>query len=719
MKTLILAEKPDMGKKIAQTLGQFSSKNGYLENDSYIVTWAIGHLLGLAEPEAYDDQYKRWDMQHLPIIPKTFLLEPNQKTLKQLKIIQTVAKQCSQAINCCDGAREGEYIFRLIYQYLRLTIPVRRLWISSLTPDAIRKGFKELRNGSEYNNLYMAARSRSEADWLIGMNGTRAFSTKFGGHGNVLSIGRVQTPVLAMISDRHESIDKFQPQNYFEVEAMFQQESLNYKGIWQYNEQKILDRTVTDAIARKVQSQIGTIISCVVKEINEHPPALYDLGALQSEANRRFGFSAQKTLDIAQELYEKHEAISYPRTTSNYVAEDNIPVMHYVFNQFSVTQYEDLVAGGNINLVHTKNKNLCRPDKIEDHHAIFPTGKIPSDLTKEQELLFDLICRRFLSHFYPAAQYRDHTVYTEVKDEKFKTKVKELKDIGWKIIYDKTESETKEKDDPEEIKTNFNINTDQLAFCVKAETKAKVTSPPSWYTEGTLIDSMKRAGRNITDEELREELSSLQLGTPATRANIIEKLKTQKYIYLEGKKLKATDKGKNLIAIIRGMDLHVLTSPEMTAMWEKRLNEISKGQASEEKFMVQVQQFTTKIINKVKESTGISQDSFVNSIGNCPACENGKLIESNNGYGCSRFKDGCKFTIRKIQFGKTLSIKQINELLTKGKTGELKFKSKKENASDYTARLVLKNKGTGEIGLEFSNKRKNSNTNKSPKPNRN
>jgi DNA topoisomerase-3 len=370
-KTLIIAEKPDMGRNIAAAIEPKAVNNRtYLEGNDYIITWAIGHLISLAEPDKYDDKYKKWNFGDLPIIPEDFKLLPNEKTKGQLTIISDLAKKCDHLVNACDAGREGQHIFSLIQRHLHLQQPVKRLWISDLTPETIRNGFANLKDGAEYDNLTKAAKARSEADWLVGMNGSRAFTTK---HNVLLSVGRVQTPVLALIYDRQMQIEAFASNKFFEVEAYFSQDEMTYKGNWQG--ERITKSEQAAAIVAKVQGKMGTITSYEVKDTKEFPFKLFDLTLLQREANGKFGFSAKKTLDLAQALYEKHKVISYPRTNANYVTEQNIPEMHRALDALRGTPYESFVKDANKNFVHKNNKNICNPAKVEDHHAILPTHK--------------------------------------------------------------------------------------------------------------------------------------------------------------------------------------------------------------------------------------------------------------------------------------------------------------------------------------------------------
>lgn len=720
MKTLIIAEKPDMGRNIAAAIEPRAvNKRTHLEGERYIITWAIGHLISLAEPDKYDDKYKKWNLGDLPIIPKSFKLLPNYKTKDQLKVISELAKQCDCLVNACDAGREGQHIFSLIQRYLRLTQPVKRLWISDLTPEIIRNGFSNLKDSAEYDNLTKAARARSEADWLIGMNGSRAFTTK---HNVLLSVGRVQTPVLALIYDRQMQIEAFSSLTYYEVIGYFTQNGIAYKGLWQG--ERIHDRKLADAIVAKTIGQPGRIASYEVKETKESPYKLFDLTLLQREANAKCGFSAKKTLDIAQSLYEKHKVISYPRTNSNYVTEQNIPEMHRALDALRGTPYDRLVQGASKDLIHKRNLNVCNPSKVEDHHAILPTHKKPGALSPDEQKVYDLIVRRFLSHFYPAAEYKVHTVFTEVSKETFKTTIKELLQLGWKVVYaDQLKEKAKSKgksnedhEDEEEMETPFLLEPEQGVICDSSEVKEKETQPPKSFTEGTLLKAMESAGKQVEDEELRDAMKDSGLGTPATRAATIERLKQVEYIEMQGKRIVITRKGRMAIEVIRGAGVELLTSPEMTGHWERRLNEISKGTAADNLFMDKVKEFAKLIVDKVREQPRVAKSAFENddtssskrakrspsndTIAPCPreGC-GGQIFMGRKGYGCSNFREGCKFVIWKISFGKTLTDSMIKTLIEKGKTNKLKLKS--NDGRSYDARIVLKDANTGGLELEF------------------
>lgn len=753
MKPLIIAEKPDMGRNIAAAI-EPKAKNyrTYLEGERYIITWAIGHLVELAEPDAYDVKYKKWNIQDLPIIPPAFKLVPNRKTKDQLKVIAELAKRSNLLINSCDAGREGQHIFSLIQRHLKLKQPVKRLWISDLTPETIRRGFAELKDGSEYENLTKAAKARSEADWLIGMNGSRAFTTK---HNVLISVGRVQTPVLALIYDRQKQIEAFSSLKYFEVEGHFTQHEVSYKGIWQG--ERMTDPAKAEQLVQKVKGKPGRIAAYEVKDTKEYPFRLYDLTLLQREANSRYGFSAKKTLDLAQALYEKHKVISYPRTNSNYVTEQNIPEMHKTLNTLQGTVYDEWVKGANRSLVHKGNRSVCNPAKVEDHHAILPTQRKATGLSPDEQKLYDLIVRRFLSQFYPAAEYKIHTVLTEVERERFKTTVKELRSIGWKVIYadqkkekakgSKTQNKNEEEQEEIEVNEPFSLLADAGVHCQNAVVKEKETQPPKHYTEGTLLKAMESAGKQIEDEELREAMKESGLGTPATRAATIERLKKVGYVEMQGKKILLTQKGRTVIELIRGAGVELLTSPEMTGHWERRLNEISRGSASDERFMENVKKFATMIVDKVRaqaradkalfesadgkrtggkgaggrakgesaaktrkkpqeagattrrtKAAASSASSASSIISPCPrpGC-GGSIFMGRKGYGCSNYNAGCRFVIWKESYGRMLTDAQVKGLIEKGKTGKMKLVLENETMTE--GRLTIQNMETGELGI--------------------
>ncbi|AZK47403.1 type IA DNA topoisomerase [Paenibacillus lentus] len=748
MKTLVIAEKPDMGRTIAAVIEPKAKNNrSYLEGEHYIITWAIGHLLGLAEPDAYDEKYKRWNFGDLPILPKQFKIVPNPKTKDQLKTIGELAKRCDRIVNACDAGREGQYIFALIQQQLKLMQPVKRLWISDLTAESIQKGFDNLYEEAEFENLTQAARARSEADWLIGMNASRAFTTK---HRTLLSVGRVQTPVLALIYDRQKEIESFDSLTYYEIKAELEQLDRKYVGTWQG--ERMTDAQKAAAIADKVRGKQGRISEYEIKDTKEYPFKLYDLTLLQRDANAKYGYSAKKTLDLAQALYERHKIISYPRTNSNYVTEQNIDGMHKALHMLKSSPYQQLAENANPRLVHVNNKSVCNPSRVEDHHAILPTLRRAGTLSKEEQNVYDLVIRRFLSHFYPPAEYKQHSVLTEVEGEAFKTNIKELLSLGWKVCQPEDsrssgrgKKKAEEEEQEELVNEPFRIEKDEPVQCLEAEVKEKATQPPKAYTEGTLLKAMESAGKQLENEELRDAMKDAGLGTPATRAATIERLKNVGYITMQGKRITVTQKGRTAIELIRHAGVELLTSPEMTGQWERRLYQISKGEAAREKFMDNVKRFTLSIIDKVrvqpkadaslfemaeeerkgnrsksarsktasqtgrrsqketaaaagtKKSSTASSPGSMQPLAPCPreGC-GGQLIEGRKGYGCTHYKQGCGFVIWKEYAGKNISVSMLSSLVNKGQTQLLSFK---QPEGDFKARIVLADSLSGKLEL--------------------
>src|SRR5512133_508839 len=616
MKTLIIAEKPSVGRDIAgaldgvfqkRTLADLSPKAKkatkdeptFLESDNYVITRAVGHLVQLAEPEEYDEKWKKWRMADLPIVPPNgFKLVPRDaKAKKQLKLIETLLKRddIDQVINACDAGREGELIFAYVYESVFGASatspdppkPVERLWISSMTKQAIREGFERLRPGPQMQSLEDAARSRSEADWLVGMNATRAATIRGRAWvGGVVSLGRVQTPTLGMIVKREREIQAFVPEPYRLVHATFQPP---YQGIWfEGDETRIFgDLERADRIVEKVKGKTGRIESVERKEQSERAPLLYDLTSLQRDANRRYGFSARRTLSAAQSLYEGKKAITYPRTSSRFLsgdlvaqlkptAETLVPISEYSNAARYVLALDQLPLGRVVN-----------DAKVDDHHAIIPTD-IAHDLNEfspDERRIFDLIARRFLAVFHPPARYARTTVVTEVEQERFRTRGKVTLEAGWRGVYGL------EADDPQKQKQDEDtegegelpeLKQGQQVRCVDAESEAKQTKPPPRYTEATLLSAMETAGKLVDEEELREAMKESGLGTPATRAEIIETLIRREYVERVGKDLQATPKGIQVITMLEG---HPLTSPELTGDWEKRLADIEHGSDDRARFM--------------------------------------------------------------------------------------------------------------------------------------
>ena len=615
MKTLVIAEKPSVARDIARVLKCNQRGDGYLHGSDYTVSWAIGHLVTLQEPEDYNPALKRWQRSDLPILPTVMGLKPIPKTEKQLKILKKLmnSRETAQIICATDSGREGELIFRYIYQWANCKKPVKRLWISSLTDAAITDGLSKMRDSREYDNLYASARCRAEADWLVGMNATRAFTLK---NGELLPVGRVQTPTLAILVDRQKEIMAFVPKDYWEVAAEFLAES-KYMGTWisPEGEQKIQNKEQAEAIASKVLHQPGIIESVKTEEKRQPPPQLFDLTELQRECNRKLHFPAQKTLSIAQSLYEKHKLITYPRTDSRYLSQDMEPKLRPILESIQEAPYSSF-AGHLLSLPKLPiTSRIVNDAKVTDHHAIIPTGskKSLSGLTGEERAVYDRILRNFLAVFYPAHVYDITTVITLVLNERFQSKGRMDKIPGWTALYAHekpaqenaetvlekgmtsypfdTGKDVKQQNDDEaqplpQLSQNTPVTTTQ------AEVLQKKTQPPKPYTEATLLSAMEHAGRFVDDEALKEALKASGLGTPATRAAIIEKLISSGYVERIKKNLVPTSKAIGLI----DMSPPELRSPETTGKWERGLQRIASGELDDKRFMESIKRYVLYLI---------------------------------------------------------------------------------------------------------------------------
>ena len=622
MKALIIAEKPSVATDIARVLGVRQRKNGYIEGDSYVITWAVGHLINLKEPEDYDPRYKKWQYADLPILPPEMGLKPYPQTEAQLNILRSLAERADvgELICATDSGREGELIFRYIYHYINCHKPVKRLWISSMTDEAISEGFQKLKDSKEYNNLYYSAKCRSEADWLVGINATRAYTTLYS---DLFSVGRVQTPTLALIVDREEELTNFLPKDYFEVAADMECSAGSYEGIWfedQISETKIMAIEKAEEIAAKVKGKSGKITEIEKKNQKQKPPLLYDLTELQRQANKEFGLTAQEVLDIAQALYEKHKLLTYPRTDSRYLSEDMKQTVYDTMRSIDVPPFQGAIAklrqGSEIKLNFTKR--IIDNKKITDHHAIIPTKKTPvlKNLSEKERKIYQMVVKRFLAVFYPDYEFQTIKVITLIEDETFVSKGKTVKTEGWKWLYQKPENRTKPETAPEEKLPDNKRETDsgeegeaeeaagnlpplrkgQAATATDCRILKKQTTPPKPYTEATLLSAMENAGRFVEDEELKEQLKESSFGTPATRAGIIERLLKVGYIQRQGKTLRPTEKGKTLIRMVPKS----LRSPETTGRWERGLSKINRGELQPEIFMETIQRFVAHLVQNAK-----------------------------------------------------------------------------------------------------------------------
>jgi DNA topoisomerase III len=671
-KTLVIAEKPSVGRDYAKALpGTFTDRKDYLESDDYVVSWAVGHLVELAEPEDYDSKYRMWSLNRLPIIPEQFKLKPIEGRGKsQLDTLSKLFKRkdVDQIINGCDAGREGELIFSYIYELAGNGKPVSRLWVSSMTRDAIREGFDHLRDGAEMAPLEAAARSRSEADWLVGMNGTRA-ATKVGRLDGVVSLGRVQTPTLALIVRRDLEIDAFVPETYFQVDARFElDESRTYVGRWfEGREDRTPERERAEAVAAAAGGAPATVVSVKRKERKERSPLLYDLTSLQREANRRFGMSAARTLAAAQRLYEgsSHGAvITYPRTRSQFLPSDQIPTLKPTAGKLAgipaYRPHAEYVASLDV----LPLARVVNNGKVDDHHAIIPTGELPrGELSGDDGRIYDLVARRFLAVFHPDARFEDTDVVTEAGGQSFRTKGKRLLEAGWRApaFGDEASAPPEKRDDGEAPEQALpRIDEGESGTCAEATVLEKQTKPPGRYTESSLLGAMETAGRTIDDEELREAMKESGLGTPATRADTIERLLNVGYIDRDGKALTSTPKGRKTIELL---GTHALTSAELTGSWEKRLSEIEHAQADRSAFMADIASFTDEIVEYFRTLR-------TESLGACPNGD-GDIRENRAAFGCSSYKSksepGCGFTIWKNQGGFTITREAVAELLASGR----------------------------------------------------
>jgi DNA topoisomerase-3 len=697
---LIVAEKPSVGRDIASSLGEHRRGQGALVGEGWTVTWALGHLAELAPPDAYGEQYKKWRLETLPILPERFKVRVNHKTREQFAVVKGLLQDPSitEVVNACDAGREGELIFAYLYGLSRCKKPVSRLWISSLTPEAIREGFASLRDGRSMKPLEDAARSRSEADWVVGMNATRAYSVKFSRPGNVLSVGRVQTPTLKLLVQREKEIEDFKPEKFWTVHARFARDEDSYDGVWFRNKQnRLKEKGAAEEIAAKVRGGTGVVRKAEKKTATEKPPLLYDLTELQRNANARFGFTAERTLRAAQSLYEERKLITYPRTSSRYLSKDMVGGLKKRIE--ATTALPGLAAFAEKLLGLPKlpvNKRIVDDAKVTDHHAIVPTGKrLSGDLPSDEAKVYDLVARRFLAVFFPAARFENTTVVTEVRKETFLSKGRVVLEAGWRALYPDGVGGKKEKEPP----VLPEIGVGQEWAVVKVGVKEGETKPPPRYSEAALLGAMETAGKFVEDEELRQAMKESGLGTPATRAAIIERLVKVGYVDREKKTLVPTHKGRALISLLGESPL---SSPELTARWERRLAEMEKGKERRPDFMSDINGFVTKLVEEVRGMQGeklaspSSRDRV--PLGACPKCGS-PVVETRKAYSCSAWRtSGCDFAIWKQVSGRRLSEAQAKQLLTKRRTGQLKgFKSKA--GKPYAAALKLD--GDHKVRLDF------------------
>jgi DNA topoisomerase-3 len=745
MKTLIIAEKPSVGRDIAgaidgvfqkRTLADLSPKAKkatkdeptFLESDDYVIAWAVGHLVQLAEPEEYDEKWKKWRMADLPIVPPDgFKLVPRDaKSKKQLKLVETLLKRedIDHVINACDAGREGELIFAYLYESVfgvpptseDAPKPVERLWISSMTKTAIREGFEQLRPGNQLQPLESAARARSEADWLVGMNATRAATIRGRAWvGGVVSLGRVQTPTLAIIVAREREIQAFVPEPYWLVHATFDP---RYEGLW-FDPVKADDKDTptgqetwlkeaerAQEVVDKVSGKTGTVESVERKEQSQSAPLLYDLTSLQRDANSRFGFSARRTLQAAQSLYEGKKAITYPRTSSRYLSGDLVPQLKPTAATLTDIPEYASAAQFVLRLDKLPLSRVVNDARVDDHHAIIPTDveHDVSSFSPDERRIFDLVAKRFLAVFHPPARYARTTVVTVVEDERFRTRGKVTLEAGWRGVYG-VEADAPAKpgeDDPESAELPA-LEKGQQVKVVLAESEAKETKPPARYTEATLLSAMETAGKFVDDEELREAMKERGLGTPATRAETIETLIRREYIERGGKDLLPTPKGLQVITML---EENKLTSPELTGDWEKRLGDIEHGNGAKDDFIKGIEDFARSTVEAIAALDKEKLRPERVELGPCPRCgaETGEIIRENaKAYGCTSWKSreetGCGFVIWKRVAGRTLTPEVARQLLEEGKTKEVLSGFRSRAGKPFRARLVLNDEG--KVEFEF------------------
>ncbi|MCX8094967.1 MAG: DNA topoisomerase 3 [Caldisericia bacterium] len=688
-KILILTEKPSVAEDIAKVLNA-KRKGNLFESDKYTIIFALGHLVTLCEPEDYDKKFKYWTIKDLPIIPKVFKLKPIRETEDQFDFVKKFLKSDSYdfIVNACDAGREGELIFRYIYKLSKSNLKIKRLWLNALTKEEILNGFNNLKDGEEFENLGIAAEARAQADWLVGINATRAFTRK---EGLLLSIGRVQTPTLYMIVERENEILSFKKEKYYEIFAYFEKDKFKYKGKWfDDSDDRIFDENKLIKILENIKEKDGLVDSIELKKNKVPPPLLYDLTELQREANRLFGFTAQKTLSIAQSLYEQEKLITYPRTDSRYLPsslKSDIPKILKNLSKLDI--YKNFIE--NVLKSGIKfNSRIVDDSKVTDHFAIIPTGVLPKGmLSNDKKIIFDLIVKRFISVFYPPAEELKLTIITKIVNERFKTDDKYLIFSGWMKVYGKEEELFEEV--PLKIKEKVKVN--------KIEKVEKFTEPPPRFTDGGILSLMETCGKLIEDEELREILKEKGIGTPATRAQIIERLIEVGYIERDGKYLKPLPKGMKLIETLKKIPLEELLSPELTGEWERKLLFIEKGKLEYEKFIKDIINFTKDIVDKVIKREGKRiKDEIVEVIGKCPNC-NSELLEGERGYFCKKFKEkNCLFYVPKTFLGRKISREEVLELVNNKKT-KLLYGFISKNKKKFSAYLFLGE--DGKVTLSF------------------
>jgi DNA topoisomerase III len=732
-KTLLIAEKPSVGQDLARVLpGPFKKQEGFLEGPEHVVTWAVGHLVQLAEPEAYDAKFKSWKMADLPIVPDRFKLEVrDERSRKQMSVVtkQLGREDVEEVVNACDAGREGELIFAYLFEKAKGKKPVKRLWLNSMTSAAMKSALASLKPAAEYELLEEAARSRSESDWIVGMNATRAATIRLrSSFDGAVSLGRVQTPTLAIVARREEEIKAFKPEPYWLVDATFAADPLNgesggervYIGHFQAppgspgttKGPRIGTEEEAQAIVVACEGRTGTITKLEKKEQREKAPMLYDLTTLQREANNRYGFSARRTLSAAQRLYEEHKALTYPRTNSRYLTTDMVdeikPIAELVGKHSEYAKGADYVIGLDV----LPLGRVVNDEKVTDHHAIIPT-RSEHNLEKmgsDDRRIYDMAVRRFLAVFHPEAVFENTRVETTVataegeKGHVFRTRGKLLLVPGWRGVYDEISADAKAAES--EARGDEEEETDQQLPRLLAEEEVKTrkvssdrkeTKPPRRYSDASLLGAMETAGKLVDDDELREAMKDSGIGTPATRAAIIERLITVGYIERDGRALVATEKGLNVIRLLND---HALTSPSLTGSWEQRLGKIERGEDSRKKFMSDIAGFAEETVKELDETLKDVRIPRAR-LGPCPVCGH-EIVENRKGYSCwAREDPGCGFVIWKSKAGKTLPIAIAKELIKTGYTAQAVTGFRGRSGRSFRAHLALQQTEEGKWRVEF------------------
>ena len=709
-KTLVIAEKPSVGRDLATALpGAFAKHEGYLESDAHVVTWAVGHLVQLAEPDEYDAKYKKWRMADLPIVPDRFkLVVRDERSRKQMSVITRMLKRddVDEVVNACDAGREGELIFAWTFEKAAAKKSVRRLWLSSMTAKAIKDAFSQLRPASEFARLEQAARSRSEADWIVGMNATRAATIRLrSSFDGAVSLGRVQTPTLAIIARREEEIRAFVPEPYWLVDATFEpvagEPGRKYVGRFHDGPRpRLKTAEEADAIVAAVQGGAGEITNLEKTTRREKAPLLYDLTSLQREANTRFGFSARRTLSAAQRLYEEHKVLTYPRTNSRFLPSDLIPEIKPIAALVGTHREYARGAAYVASLNVLPLGRVINDAKVTDHHAIIPTNsehKIDK-LSDDDRRVYDMVVRRFLAVFHPDAVFENTRLETVVASHVFRTRGRVLMEAGWRGVYGEGGFDERTGDDDEgddqalpKLAQGETVSTREVAA------EEKITQPPRRYSDASLLGAMETAGKLVDDDEMREAMKDSGIGTPATRAAIIERLIDVGYVERDGRSLVCTEKG---LGVIRLLDDHALTSPSLTGDWEHRLGRIEEGEESRERFMADIAEFAGATVTTLDEKLKEVRIPRTN-LGPCPVCGH-DIVENRKGFSCwGREDPGCGFVIWKSKAGKTLPPAVARELIARGRTEKAVTGFKGRSGRSFRAKLALMQSEEGRWRVEF------------------